>query len=63
MTHSSLNKAFTLKTGLREIGVTSRAKVLHTSVQWDGLTAVNGAVEKMIHIIIKKPVMELPALR
>lgn len=39
---------------MRETGAASRAKALHTSVQWDGLTAVNGAAEKMTHLIINR---------
>jgi hypothetical protein len=31
---------------------------LHTSLQWDGLTAVSGIVEKMTHLIIEKPAMD-----
>ncbi len=48
-----MNRASALKTGMWENGAASRAKVLHTSVLWDGLTAVNGVAEEMTHSIIE----------
>ena len=53
MPSSILGKTITLKTGLRMIGAVSPARVLPTSAQWDGSTAVNNCEEKMILLVFR----------